>query len=128
MRNKAKLKPKDLIITLAVQAAVLIVAFYLATYTALPIPLLAASGIFIFVTILVLRNYHSLNKARRIGLVGLSIAFGVLSILFALKYYLVEFEISIFHIALLILPPLLLYRYMERKEEGKDEGAEVSTE
>jgi hypothetical protein len=80
------------------------------------------------VTILVLKNCHALNKARRVGLVGLSIAFGVLSILFALKYYLVEFEISIFHIILIILPPILLYRYMERKEEGKDEGAEVSAE
>jgi hypothetical protein len=128
MREKPKVKPKELIITLALQAAVLIVAFYLATHTALPIPLIAASVLFIFVTILVLKNYHSLNKARRVGLVGLSIAFGVLSILFGLKYYLVDFEISIFHIVLIILTPLFLYRYMERKEEGKAEGAEVSTE
>ena len=116
MEGKARLKPKELIITLAVQAAVLIVAFYLATHTDLPIPLIAAFVLFIFVTILALKNYHSLNKARRVGLIGLSISFGVLSILFGLKYYLVEFEISIFHIILIILPTLLLYRYIEKKE------------
>jgi hypothetical protein len=128
MRDKAKLKPKDLFITLAVQAAVLIVLFYLATHTYLPIPIIAASCLFILVTFLVLKNYHLLNKAKRVGLIGLSISFGVLSILFALKYYLVEFEISMFHIILIILPPLLLYRYIEKKEGKKDEGAGVSME
>ncbi len=128
MKGKARLKPKELIIAFVVQAAVLIVLFYLATHTYLPVPLIAASGLFIFVTFLVLKNYKLLNKARRVGLIGLSISFGVLSILFALKYYSVGFEISIFHIILIIFPPLLLYRYIERKEGRKDEGAEVSME
>jgi hypothetical protein len=78
-------------------------------------------------TFLTFKNYNSLNKARKVGFVGLSISFAVLSILFAIKNYVVELEINIFHIVLIVLPPILLYSYIERKEKVKDEGSHLKS-
>jgi predicted CDP-diglyceride synthetase/phosphatidate cytidylyltransferase len=123
MKSKVRFKPRELAVTLAVQVAVLVALLYLASHTNLPIPLLAALTLFSYMTFLTFRNYHSLDRSRRVGFLGVIISFAVLSILFALKYYVIELEISMYHIALIIFPPLLLCGYLQRKEQEKDKGS-----
>ena len=127
MKTEAKFKPKELFVVLVINLAVLTALFYLASHTNLPIPLLAALTLFLYMTFLTFKNYQSMNRARKAGFLGLSISFAVLSILFAVKYYVIELEINIFHIVLIVFPPILLSSYIERKEKVKDEGSHLKS-
>ena len=116
--KQERINLSELIVTLFVKVAVIVGLYYFCTYFELPIGLTAALILFIFLLYFTVSKYKVLNKNRKICFVGLTVSAFILSILFSYKHFVSDISINTLHIGIIILVPLLLWQYLEKKAKN----------
>jgi hypothetical protein len=115
MQNTRKPSVKEILVALLVHLAAFLILLYLSKHSKIPIGLLASVMGTVFMGYLCVRYYGSINRPKRVGFVGLTISFGVLSVLFAIDHYFMDLRINILHIFVLLCAPMFLSQYLEKK-------------
>ncbi len=64
-------------------------------------------------------SYESLSYAKKVGHLGYIISFFVLTTMYAVKFFLADFRIPFLLAAGILLAPLVLYQYLEKRKKGK---------
>jgi len=86
-------------------------------------PLLALTASAILLLCISLRtvySYKSLNQAKRVGHFGLIISFSILTLMFAAKYLGMDVKVNVLHVAIIVLIPLLVYWYLEKRKKEEE--------
>lgn len=83
------------------------------------IALAATLILLIFTVFRTIRSYQSLNYAKKVGHLGYIISFSVLAMMYAIKYFLVDIKVPFLFAAFILLAPLVLYQFLERRKEDK---------
>ncbi len=85
-----------------------------------PLISLAASAMLLLLTIgLTLYAYRRLGIAERVGVVAYMISFSILTTIYVIKVFFVDISIPFLLVATLGLAPLLLYKFVERRQTRK---------
>ncbi len=79
---------------------------------------MAPSCILILLIYFTIMHYQSLNYARKIGFSGLIVSFLILTIISVIDHYVTDIPINTLHVGALILPPIFMFQYIERKHNN----------
>lgn len=110
-------KPIELIVKLVVQASVAFSLFYLFRRYGLPVMVIASLLGFVVILVIAIPKYNAMTLSKRIGAFGSASSFLILSILFGIKYYVTDIRITQLHIGILVLAPLLIMQYLDKREK-----------
>jgi hypothetical protein len=98
--------------------AIMVGLYCFFTYFKLPIGLTAALILFVFLLYFTVSKYKALDKNRKICFVGLTLSMFILSTLFGYKHFVFDISINTLHIGVIVLAPLLLWQYLEKKSKN----------
>ena len=120
MKGTARPSVKEILTASAFHTGVLLILFWLSALTRLHLPLAVSLGGVALMGYFSLRYYGSLSRAKKVAFIGLTISFGILSVLFAIKYHYRDISINSFLILGLFAAPVFGSQYLERKsKEGR---------
>jgi hypothetical protein len=111
-------RPMELFISLIVETCVVVALFYFYRTYRLPVGLVGSLFGFLLFLFITIRKYSSMNKPTRIGSVGLTVSFLILSVLFGVKYYVTDITISQLYVGIILLVPVIIMQYLKKKEKG----------
>jgi hypothetical protein len=101
-------KWRYLTMNLGAQIIVILVLVTIAYLFKLPISVVGSGALTIIMAIILVNNRGHFGKRQIAGLVWLTVAFLILFILFVIREFVSPIRVTIMHIAILLLPPLLL--------------------
>ena len=120
MKGPGRPSVKEIVTASAVHVSVLLIFFWLSAHKRFHIPFVISIIGTAFMGYLSLRYYGSLSRAKKVAFIGLTISFGILSVLFAIKYHYRDISINSFLILGLFAAPVFGSQYLERKsKEGR---------
>ena len=120
MKGTGRPSVKEIVTASAAHTTVLLILFWLSAHTKFHIPLAVPLIGTAFMGYLSLRYYGSLNRSKKVAFIGLTISFGILSVLFAVKHHYRDISINSFLILGLFAAPVFGSQYLERKsKEGR---------
>lgn len=106
MMNESKIR--QLGVGLVVKVATVIALLAVGRVSGIPTAILAAGGLAILVALIAIRVRNRLNKKQFVGLLWFAAGAAVLCCLFAVREYVTPIQVSVVHIAVLLLPPALM--------------------
>lgn len=83
------------------------------------IALVATLFLLIFTLYRTVSTYKSLNYAKKVGHFGYIISFSILATMYAMQYFSPDIKVPFLVAAAILLAPLLLYQYLQRREKDK---------
>ena len=119
MKGTGRPSVKEIVTASAVHTSVLLILFWLSAHTRLHLPLAVSLSGAAFMGYLSLRYCGSLNRAKKVAFIGLTISFGILSVLFSIKYYYKDIKINRFLILGLFAAPVFGSQYLEKKAKER---------
>ena len=111
-----KRTPTELLIVLIVETCVLVALFYFYRTYGLPIGLVGCLFGFLFFLFVTVQKYGSMNRPTKIGAIGLTFSFLILSVLFGFKHYVMDIRISQLCVGIILVVPLLIMQYLKKRE------------
>jgi hypothetical protein len=105
----------QLIVSILAELVILVGLYYLCTTYNLPMALGGALFLLVLFVYLTLSKFNSLDKPKKVGFVGLTLASLVLAILFAYKHFVSDISITAIHVGVIMIAPILLWKHLERK-------------
>lgn len=79
------------------------------------IAMVATSILFVYTLFRTLYYYRSLNYAKKVGHFGYIVSFFLLTTIYTIKYFVVDIRIHFLLAAFILLAPLFLYQFLERR-------------
>ena len=113
-------KPVELIITAVIQACVTASLFYLFRRYGLPVMIIGSLLGCIIILVPTVQRFNSLSLAKKIGSASSAFSLLILSVLFGIKYYVADIKITQLHVGILVLAPLLIMQYLDKREKKTD--------
>ena len=98
---------------------VLVGLYFLCDYYKLPHRLTAGILLFVFMSGVTIIGYKKFRTPQKVGFIGLVVASGLLSGLFAYDHFIKNIRITVFHIFAVLLPPIVIGNYLLKREKEK---------